>query len=308
MSNDPEPVEGPCFRVRRAKPRIVRRGGRARLQGASLKAYSPWDHHANAPILSIAIKVPQAYAKSIMNKLKRNESGFGTVETLLVIVIVAVLGFVGWYVYKQKNSKTPKETSSDTAQQAAKDKDSSSASKAAASCTAPAEYTAYTNTEIGYCFVYPTAWGTVTLHPGVINPAYEPAGAYWGSFSANANASFGHVKTDWTYSGPGRGGPINAMGFTVYEMFTPHESTPSTIRINNADKVLVATNSIMDIEGAIVKAQRRFTETPNYAGMSFQLNVPSSGSFDPYADSPSTLVTEAQFVTMETILNSVIEL
>lgn len=243
-----------------------------------------------------------------MHKLKKNSSGFGAIETVLILFIVAIVGFIGWYVYKQKNSKTPKDTSTETAQQSTKKKSSAAESKGTASCTAPAGYTVYTNTEIGYCFAYPTAWGSVTLHSGVIDPRYEPAGAYWGSFSANANASFGHVRTDWTYSGPGRGGPINATGFTVYEMFIPDPSTPSVIRINDANKVLIATNSILDIEGVIIKAQRRFTETPNYAGMSFQLNVPATGSFNPETDSPSNLVTEAQFVTMETILNSVTEL
>src|SRR3990167_2122225 len=228
------------------------------------------------------------------NHMKKNSMGFGSVEIILIVVIVGLLGFVGWYVYKQKDSKNPKDTASESVRESAAGGESTGTT----GCSAPAEYTVYTNTEIGYCFAYPTVWGTVTLHDGVIDPDYEPAGAYWGSFSANADATFGHVRTDWTYGGPGRGGPVNATGFTVYEMFTPHESTPSTIRINNADKVLVATNSILDIEGAIVKAQRRFTETPNYAGMSFQLNVPSTGSFDPYADSPSSLVTEAQFVTM----------
>lgn len=241
-------------------------------------------------------------------KQKINEAGFSLVEALLILVIVGLIGVVGWYIKNQKDSKTPKAVSSSAAQKSAKAKSSKADDKGTANCTAPAEYTVYTNKEIGYCFAYPTVWGSVTLHDGVIDPNHEPAGAYWGSFSTNANASFGHVRTDWTYNGPGRSGPINATGFTVYEMFTPHESTPSTIKINNADKVLVATNSILDIEGAIIKSQHRFTETPNYAGMSFQLNVPSSGGFDPYTDNPDSLITEAQFDTMETILNSVVEL
>ena len=239
--------------------------------------------------------------------VRNQQAGFSGIEGLLILVIILLIGGVGWFVYKQKDSKSSKETGKEKSQQA--ENASSDAENAGTlSCVAPAEYTVYTNTEIGYCFAYPTVWGTVTLHNGVIDPGYEPAGAYWGSFSANNQASFGHVKTDWTYTGPGRGGPINATGFTAYSTFTADPSTPSTIRINNADKVLVATNSILDIEGSIVKSQRRFTSTPNYAGMSFQLNVPSTGSFDPYSDSPSALVTEAQFVTMETILNSVTEL
>lgn len=238
-------------------------------------------------------------------KVTKSQKGFSGLEALLIVIILLILGSIGWFVYKQQGSKTPKDSSSSegaAADSAAKE------SSGTPGCSAPVDYTMYINTEIDYCFAYPSSWGSVTLHDGVINPDYEPAGAYWGSFSGNSNASFGHVKTDWAYSGPGRGGPTNATGFTAYEMFTPHESTPHVIKINNDDKVLVATNSVLDIEGAIVQARRRFTSTPNYAGMSFQLNVPMTGSFDPYSDSPDELVTEDQFTTMETVLNSVVEL
>jgi hypothetical protein len=41
-----------------------------------------------------------------MGKQKSNQSGFGTVEVLLVFVIVAVIGFVGWYILRSKNAST----------------------------------------------------------------------------------------------------------------------------------------------------------------------------------------------------------
>lgn len=38
-----------------------------------------------------------------MRKLLRNETGFGNVEVVLLLVIIGMVGFVGWYVYQSKN-------------------------------------------------------------------------------------------------------------------------------------------------------------------------------------------------------------
>lgn len=39
-----------------------------------------------------------------MGKLKHDHNGFGSVELLLVIIIVAIIGFVGWYVARAKHN------------------------------------------------------------------------------------------------------------------------------------------------------------------------------------------------------------
>jgi uncharacterized protein HemX len=39
-----------------------------------------------------------------MSDLKQDERGFGHLEAILVVVIVAVIGFVGWYVYHAKQN------------------------------------------------------------------------------------------------------------------------------------------------------------------------------------------------------------
>ncbi|HUY53423.1 MAG TPA: hypothetical protein VMV24_02515 [Candidatus Dormibacteraeota bacterium] len=41
-----------------------------------------------------------------MGKLNRNNKGFGGVEFLLVIIIVVLIGVVGWFVYKNHNKTT----------------------------------------------------------------------------------------------------------------------------------------------------------------------------------------------------------
>lgn len=41
-----------------------------------------------------------------MNKLKNNNLGFGTIETLLSILIVVIIGFGGYYVYHTQKSSS----------------------------------------------------------------------------------------------------------------------------------------------------------------------------------------------------------
>jgi Tfp pilus assembly protein PilE len=41
-----------------------------------------------------------------MNKLKNNHSGFSALEVILVVIIIGLLGTVGWLVYKNHNKKT----------------------------------------------------------------------------------------------------------------------------------------------------------------------------------------------------------
>jgi len=52
-----------------------------------------------------------------MNKLKNNNLGFGTIETLLSILIVVIIGFGGYYVYhtqKSGNAPQPVKTTQNT--------------------------------------------------------------------------------------------------------------------------------------------------------------------------------------------------
>jgi Tfp pilus assembly protein PilE len=45
-----------------------------------------------------------------MKKLRNDQSGFSALEVILILVIVAVLGGVGYYVYSQRNMKSNSET------------------------------------------------------------------------------------------------------------------------------------------------------------------------------------------------------
>jgi hypothetical protein len=39
-----------------------------------------------------------------MNKMKRNQKGFGAVEGLLILILLSILGFTGYYVYHTRNN------------------------------------------------------------------------------------------------------------------------------------------------------------------------------------------------------------
>lgn len=49
-----------------------------------------------------------------MNKLKKNESGFGTTELILVVVVIVLLTAVGYLVYKNQKKVTPVSTKTAT--------------------------------------------------------------------------------------------------------------------------------------------------------------------------------------------------
>jgi cytoskeletal protein RodZ len=41
-----------------------------------------------------------------MDKLNKNNKGFGSVELVLIVIIIAMLGVVGWFVYKNQHKTT----------------------------------------------------------------------------------------------------------------------------------------------------------------------------------------------------------
>lgn len=49
-----------------------------------------------------------------MKKLHNEQSGFGTIELVIIIVVVALLGTVGWEIYKHQKKTTPSSTTPTT--------------------------------------------------------------------------------------------------------------------------------------------------------------------------------------------------
>ncbi len=89
-----------------------------------------------------------------MNKLLRNENGFGAVEIIMLIVIIGLLGTVGYFVYKNHHQPTKVVTVTKTVTNTPK------------TTTLPtditASWTSYKSTDGHYSLKYPSSWVTAS--------------------------------------------------------------------------------------------------------------------------------------------------
>lgn len=86
-----------------------------------------------------------------MNKIKKNESGFSVTEVILVVVIVALIGVVGWLVYKDHHKTTTVNITNTPAT-----KPSTSISSKTATTNPYAGWKSYSNSQLS--FQYPSNW------------------------------------------------------------------------------------------------------------------------------------------------------
>lgn len=90
-----------------------------------------------------------------MNKIKNNQSGFSAVELILILLVVGLLGAVGFLVYK--NQKKPAATTTTTT---STQKVTTEPTKAEVDPTA--DWTAFSSKEGEFSVKYPTAWVKLT--------------------------------------------------------------------------------------------------------------------------------------------------
>lgn len=116
-------------------------------------------------------------------KMKRNEKGFGAVELLVIIVVIGLIGAVGWLVYdrqksKQNNAETTQQPSS--AQPVAKND-----TKQEADTLINPGWKRYTSERLKISFEYPSDWYvnessedtiSVSTHQGEYNKGTMPSG------------------------------------------------------------------------------------------------------------------------------------
>lgn len=93
--------------------------------------------------------------------MKSNQEGFSAVETSLVLVIVALIGGTGWYVWQSRNKATntsQKNNTTESAQQSPDElkKTESSAELKIDTVDIPSDWKKYTNETYGFSFRYPT--------------------------------------------------------------------------------------------------------------------------------------------------------
>lgn len=86
-----------------------------------------------------------------MGKIQKNQQGFGAVEAVLVLVIVILIGVVGWMVYKNHNKTTNNKTTASNS--------SANTSPQTKTTQAPDPYAGWQSySDSSVSFKYPTGW------------------------------------------------------------------------------------------------------------------------------------------------------
>ncbi|OGL30444.1 hypothetical protein A3F37_01035 [Candidatus Saccharibacteria bacterium RIFCSPHIGHO2_12_FULL_41_12] len=121
--------------------------------------------------------------------MKKNENGFSFIGFLLILIIIAILGFVGWYVYKANNdAKNAQKNTSQEAENPSK----SIKSKKSAPIDPTKDWTAYSDAKGQFSLKYPVKW-VKAERPELCNPGLLLLGANASSVGVCASESFGQV-------------------------------------------------------------------------------------------------------------------
>lgn len=97
--------------------------------------------------------------------MKINQKGFSVVEILIVIVVVGLLGTVGWLVYDRQNNKSDKEKANTAQTQTETQKVETPKQEEAKPVDETANWREEKSTEFGFSYKYPsdTGWETFLL-------------------------------------------------------------------------------------------------------------------------------------------------
>lgn len=123
--------------------------------------------------------------------MKKNEAGFSVIEAILILIIAALLGGVGWYTYQARNSANKGQQDSSSEQSAGEKKSNKSdTSKLIADPTE--KWIAYSSTKGQYNFKYPSTW-VIASNLDLCNEGLVLLGANANSVGKCATESFGQV-------------------------------------------------------------------------------------------------------------------
>jgi len=93
-----------------------------------------------------------------MRKLQKNENGFSAVELVLVLVIIVLIGAVGWLVYKDNHKNTTTSAKSTSASTKSSTSTSTKTTTTPAATNPYAGWKTYCDTQSSTCLYYPSNW------------------------------------------------------------------------------------------------------------------------------------------------------
>lgn len=136
--------------------------------------------------------------------MKENQFGFSVILGSSVLLVLVLIGGVGWYVW-QANGKSENSLSNTTGTEKSAADATENTLRTKEEEKIPAGYIKYHNQELGISFVYPTNWGEV------VKADFDNKGnSDYFKFTKFDGLTLGGLESD--YAHPGRGGSLIDYG------------------------------------------------------------------------------------------------
>lgn len=146
-----------------------------------------------------------------MNKIKNRQEGIAHLTIIGLVVVLAIIGFTGWRVWKvRQDSQKYTESSNNSSAKSLSNK------KTEQKSTIPDGFVEYTSDEYGIKFAYPKEWGNVSVQKwdGYSTFTYEQPPKTAGTYSVTLSFSSNKEVSMSTYNSKLVGGPRG--GSTLY--------------------------------------------------------------------------------------------
>ena len=108
--------------------------------------------------------------------------GFSAVEALLILVIVGILGFTGWFVYHSQKTANKDYNSQSSTSQTSTTKKSDTSTASSVKTKAMATWATFSDATVGLTFKYPSGWGQAKLQTMNATPSNASGTFYKVSF------------------------------------------------------------------------------------------------------------------------------
>ncbi|HUD06300.1 MAG TPA: hypothetical protein VMR34_00265 [Candidatus Saccharimonadales bacterium] len=216
-----------------------------------------------------------------MKKLNNNDSGFSAVELILAIVILALIGTVGWLVYKNHHK-----TTSASAATVSTAKPVYSSTKTTTVTNPYTGWKSFCSSYGGLCLKYPSNWSLATKSVGV-DPdgtiAPEPT-----TTEANITSPSGNVTVEYQpyctqLAAPPAGtytdnvlsvtSPTSTPGFKIVKAVSSYQGSSSS---NISENLYLTSNAVVQQNGITVGSHTNTTGNDDESAAGFFENTKST--------------------------------
>lgn len=203
-------------------------------------------------------------------KLTKNQSGISHI--LLVLLLVVVIGGVGFTAYKVGTSKKTPTNSSAATENTKKEETKTEEAKI------PEGFVEYENKELGFKFAYPKEWGTASQGVSFEGSHAKTGSEYLIKFDKNEKVTAAVRSKDYEHDPEmGHGGSYtSATGVKKYEQFSPSEtatSYPYEVFKNDDTSFIVAGITCTDHSGCGAAAElitiHKLEKNQKYSALTF---------------------------------------